>query len=82
MTDVFTVKPLAWTTYDDFAHVDVFTGTYQVRNEIYRKKRRWQWQDTRGQQFPCESMEDGKRLAQLHWQSEAGIGRYLEHVKP
>lgn len=30
---------------------------------------------------PMDSMDHGKQLCQSHWESEAGIGKYLERVK-
>jgi hypothetical protein len=70
------VKPLVWeqsiTTGTLVA--GVFRGNYHVRETHGR----FSWNTPTSLCIPCDSIEQGKQLAQAHWNGPDGIGRFLE----
>ncbi len=69
-----TIKPLVWRETGKDLHE---SGNYSVWMEIGGKWRAY----VPGLRIDCDSLAHGKQFCQAHWESEAGIGKYLERVK-
>lgn len=79
----YTIKPLVFVKVGDQWYSEG-GGNYVIWND---RELGWSWRE-RFQRHPhhpydsmCESYERAVELCQQHWESQAGIGKFLERVE-
>lgn len=88
------VKPLEWAKYE--RHHESWQEVWSTEEDSFVMYNIWVYASTGkievqalvdegyglGFRVECDSVERGKQIAQQHWESNDGIGRYLEEVQP
>lgn len=76
------IKPLEWKKHDNgwcwLPAIPTHCG-YRIVEHANEIHGRWEF-EVFGETTRCQTFEKCKQLAQQHWESEAGIGRYLTSI--
>lgn len=70
MTELFRIKPLEWTWREmAFSHAYITEPCLGFSALVaLNKKEEWYWQTSNSSGNYCASPEEGKQLAEQHWQ--------------
>lgn len=74
-TTAYTIKPLVWERNSYSSICDQYN--------VVEVEGQWKWWSkiTGMAMRKCDSQKGGESLCQQHWESEAGIGKFLERVE-